>query len=539
MSDRPQPDLLAYLAGDLDASARARVEAELARSSSARAELATWRRLSAAVSTEAGLDPLPLPSIEPLIEAIGGPSHAPGAWRSGWAARPWTTIAAIVAVAALLALAGRGWPLQSTLEVGSSDGVRDGAGLEPGGEPVAIARKAEGSGIQPTLIARRIQPQREAPSALAPDDSGGNDGRPNASERATGRLPGRTDGSSRVADGSRSPGGALGAQDGPPAGADDSAPFSATGQEPTDRPPAENRNPESGGQEPPKRVEDAPKAPPEPTEPQPTPAPATQPPTSAPPSTPTAEPQPTDPSLGPKVVLRVLELSGAAVPEARVLGYAQGVDAPVHFAFNTDSGAWNATLDAGVWWIYADTPDGRLAARWLGDVSHPMQSVPVPLARGQSLDLTLHLDAMAAASTVGGIVRDETGEPMPNALIVAEPVGQAGAGARAALTFGPDAGDARGRYVLRLPAGRWRLGVARDRGSREPSWWRFGGDEGLIEVAPGDTRYDVDVEIGRRAPVGGASDAQRDGSDEGAGRDGGFVPAPPRILPPASPADDG
>lgn len=479
MADSRHVDLLDYLSGNLDEAGRRHAEDSLGGSPELRAELADLRNLAAVVNEEAGgRTSSAVPDSTALMAALAGGSTGFEHKGLGSTRRDATRGAFTV----LLFVAGLG--LLALLLRGGSPAAFE-AGFPKPAEPDAVSLMAVDT-------SPRTSPATAVARRAAPDLRNG------VGADFRGRLASRGDGDRK----------ALAAViEGPDAAAlrpqaeiasarDDVialAPQAAAGPIVAESP----EEPEVGGSSaagpPPDQERDQPSSPPPAT---PTPRPPQEP---TPPIAPATSPPPTATSSVARVTLLVLDPTGAPVAEARVLTYRpDGGSAREMHPVPSEIGRFDIELPAGAWRVYAERPDGRLAGRWLDDAVLPGEGESWLVAAGESITREVVLGASAGAAIVGGRATDASGSPLERALIVAVEEGGQG-GAFAAVTLGSEAGvEAAGRFILRLPAGRWRLGLSRDlSGGTEPEWWRLGGPAGVIELAQDEQRYDVDLQIGR------------------------------------------
>ncbi len=466
MCDAFRDQLPGFVAGHLDPTARARIEAHVAGCADCRAEAAEWRCIADAVRAmavaRAGEAP-PYGGAGGLTAARPTPlTHLPPVATRRWTlARP----ALIAGVAMVGAVITAGWHLTGRSDPANEAdrAVVDIAGAGHRSQtraPASIAERTERRGSsggasgpaapRATVVARTGDRLATGPagaiarvgSQLLASTSGVAKPSPVAASRtrdgalATGPVP--------AAGGAREHVGALPETPGAGSGGD--------------RP----REPS----QPPARIEPSATPPADPT------------PTIAP----TAEVVPTDlPSATPLAVTGTITgtVKGAdGLPRAEILIIAEPEDpatgAPATTLSNV-TGAFALTLPPGAWIVHAETAAFQLM--WHPGRSNPIHAEPIAVAAGATAAVTFNLEPNPAGMVVGRVT-DAAGAPRARVAVIAA-IPDDGDGGRPILTAAVFT-DADGEYALPVPPGAYLVAAATSRRFGDLVWW---GGDGTLDQA--------------------------------------------------------
>ncbi len=419
--------LMDWAAGTLDAAARRRVDAHIATCPDCARAAADWRSAADAAAAYGSFASAPLPAWrapDEHVAAVAAPFRPVPMRRP---ARAWLAIAAAVALAI-------GATARWTGTVSPTTAPRSAAPAAP----AAVAR------AEPTLALRAPTPVRRlavsAPAAAHPAIT-------------------RIDGRATVAVTASTPGGPAAAP----------APMSALPSGDAAPPPSSPRQPPDRGSpaDPPVVAATPDIVPTAPSPPSPDP---TADPTAA-------APVPTPRTLVAIVTGVVAGPDGLARAEVRVVArpVADGVDA-VETTSGAD-GAYALTLAPGAWSIAAE--GAAYVAAWNGAAASPLDTAPLNVAAGEAIGLDFRLTA-APQGRISGRVVDDSGQPVPGALVVAAApdVERGGYRAFVAATLA----DGEGRYRLAVDEGGWLVAAAADWRAMAPAlaWW--GGDGDIVAV---------------------------------------------------------
>lgn len=486
--DHPADDLPLFAAGVLPPPEAGRVARHLDGCAACRAEVDAWRAIAGAVRAEGAAAGAPLPTLAPVLEAIGRPAAngtaaATDRAREGTRPRPdAATARRFGPLAWLVVLLAIGMAARAALTPPRvADGPWPDSGSDAKGPGAEVGRGAQGPATRAmtrrlaTPVLRTSLPPLVGPASGTRAQLGAVDGMPGAAGV-------HRDGA----------GAAIRTRPGRPAAIADAAVrgAAAAGIPPADATPAVP-TPNTGGAASAGGADRGPRATSPTASPRP-PAVATdtpQPPTATAPTAtatpPMAGPTPPTPSPTPGaggVAGRVLGTDGQPRAEIPVRAWPAGSGGdPAAEAVTDAAGDYRLALAPGAWLIGVASPSHQ-RAWWDGGrgaaVACPLAAAPVAVAAGQGIAGVDFTAARLPDQRIVGRVVGAGGRPMAGAMVVAAPPGASDPAAWGPVAFT----DADGRYALALAPGTVVVGAA-EGWSRPPAVW-WGGATAIAQAAP-------------------------------------------------------